>query len=199
MSLNWDLTKCTSWKLTGRKVSSCTDDSHDGDCKKCGERDERAAHTADGQPVPWAVTNGLIWASMAVQLGDLTTDKDVREFAFRMAFYQEMFGAWLNEVPKPLAAMHGVTPKNARPLPRPITTAEVLAHQGMHTNVTNRTRGEFLKSMAEQKAREIAERVSSEIEEAKPAPLPRTGRETCEHGPVLGDCPAAKCSSKKLP
>ena len=153
MSLNWNLTK-TNRRATGRDVVNCNNDSHDGDCQKCPKIAENLIHDAAGQPIPWAVTNGLIWATMAVQMGGIYTEKEAREFSVRLAIYQRLFGPFLTG---------GESGKG-----RKITTAEVKAHVGMSTNVTNRTRGAFLKSMGEVLAREVAEEVSSEIEEAKP-------------------------------
>ncbi len=138
MSLNWNLTKCNR-KPTGRTVADCDDDSHDGDCKKCARVPELLIHDADGMAIPWAVTNALIWATMAVQMPGIADEKAAREFALRIAVYQRLFGAWLNAGGKP----------------RPITTAEVLAHVGLSTNVSMRPRGQFLKAMGEQIAREV--------------------------------------------
>lgn len=147
MSLNWNLTKVTSRRATGRKVADCNDDSHDSPCKKCPQVPEVLVHDAAGKPIPWAVTNGLIWATMAVQLPGMRDAKMAAEFAFRIAFYQRVFGAWLNS--------------NGEP--RPITTAEVLAHQGMGTNVSERTRGQFLKAMSEQIARDVDNDVRADV------------------------------------
>lgn len=159
MSLNWDLTR-TNRRATGRKVTSCNNDSHPGDCAKCPKVDEKLVHTLDGQPIPWAVTNGLIWATMACQIGHIDDAQEAQEFAVRIAIYQRVFGPFLTSGPEGAG--------------RAITTAEVMGHVGMSTNVTKRTRGQFLKSMAENLAREVAREVSEEIhtkpkEEPKPA------------------------------
>ena len=148
MSLNWNVTKCNR-KPTGATVADCQDASHDGDCKKCPRVPESLIHTAAGEPIPWAVTNGLIWASMAVGMPGIADVKAAREFAFRIAFYQELFGAWLTS--------------GAGAVPRPITTAEVFAHVGLSTNVGTRTRGAFLKSMSEQVARDVERAMADDL------------------------------------
>lgn len=142
MSLNWNVTKCNR-KPTGRKIADCDNDSHNSPCELCPKVEESLIHGADGAPIPWAVTNGLIWASMAVQMSGIPDEKAAREFAVRLAIYQRLFGAWLNT--------HG----KGKPTPRKITPAEVYAHIGLSTNVSTRPRGYFLKAMGEQLARGI--------------------------------------------
>lgn len=156
MSLNWNVTKCNR-KPTGETVADCNDASHDGNCQVCPRVPESLIHDAAGQPIPWAVTNGLIWASMAVGMPGIADVKAAREFAFRLAFYQETFGAWLNMTPT------GPKAAKLRPEPRKITTAEVFAHIGLSTNVSLRTRGQFLKSMSEQVARDVERDISTDV------------------------------------
>lgn len=138
MSLNWNLTAVKSWRGTGKMVSKCDDNSHDGGCKRCGERPQMAAHLPDGSSIPWQITNGLIWSTMALDMGEIDAKG---EFATRLAIYYRLFPD--GEVK--------------------ITTAQVQAHVGLRCNVTTRTRGQWLKRMTEIMAREAAQAVSDEI------------------------------------
>lgn len=149
MSLNWDLTKVESRKKTGKKVGSCDNASHDGGCLKCGTHDEVLVHLPDGTPIPWSVTNALIWLTMTVGMGwNIKTDKEVEEFAFRVMLYQKVFGALLS------------TDREERP----ITRAEVLAHKGMNTNVSLLTRKQFMKRVADRLESEMNDEIRNERE-----------------------------------
>lgn len=139
MSLNWNISKCNR-KATGRKIADCRDDSHEGDCKKCPQVDERLVHDESGQPVPWRVTNALIWTTMGLDMGEIT-EKNAAEFYARMILHDRMTDSTF------------LTEGNGKP--RPITFAEVRAHIGLSTNVTTKTRRQFLARIGEYELREI--------------------------------------------
>lgn len=73
----------------------------------------------------WNVTNSLIWATMAVQIGDLTA-KNADEF-YRRLHIIEQEGTFLNRAGKPYF----------------ITLADVKKRIGLSTNVNNSSRKDF--------------------------------------------------------
>jgi hypothetical protein len=85
MSLNWDFTKCPTWKKSGELNNG---------------NDDFAMHLPDGTPIEWAVTEALIWASMGVGYG-WDIKKDIEEFVFRVMVYQEVVGRLLSDGNKP--------------------------------------------------------------------------------------------------
>lgn len=156
MSLNWNLSKIASRRPTGKMTPDCDDGAHDVPCKVCPKRPEVLVHDASGAPIPWAVTNALIWVTMAIQMSGITMD-NVSEFALRVAIYQRVHGAWL---------------MTAQGQPRPITTAEVYAHVGLSTNVSTRGRGMFLKTIGESLARtcwpDVQDDLTAEVKKTPP-------------------------------
>ena len=133
MSLNWNLEKVTSRKLTGKRASSCDNASHDGGCMKCGTHAETLVHDSDGKPIPWVVTDALIWLTMACGIGYIVDEKTGKEFATRVKVYQKMNGPWL---------LCKSDPEKGR-----ITTKQVMAHVGMTTNVSTETRTQWMSRM----------------------------------------------------
>jgi hypothetical protein len=82
------------------------------------------------------VTNAIVMTTMAIDMSGIVTE-NVEEFAWRMDLYQRMFGGLLVE-----ADDNGFHE-------RFITTEEVRAHLGLHTNVATQSRASWLKRMAE--------------------------------------------------
>lgn len=155
MSLNWNISKVVGFKATGKMTPDCNDASHNGNCEICPKKAQKLVHDASGKAIPWAVTNGLIWLTMVVQLGEIT-EKNVVEFATRVAIYQKLNGAYLID---------------GDGKPREITAEEVRAHVGLYTNVTSHTRTAFLKCMTAS----LASDCESEVRDAlKPAPVVST-------------------------
>lgn len=132
MSLNFDL---SAIPLETRTVTSTYDDEFHG-IKK-------------GDTIMNPVTNQLIWATMAVDIG-VIDDKTVDEFIFRIRLYEKLFGAMLR-----YSDERG---------DRPFTADDVIAHKGLRTNVfPMKTRAQWLKRMGESFERELR----SEIAKAK--------------------------------
>ena len=82
------------------------------------------------------ITNGLIWACLAVGLRGID-EKNVDEFCFRMAFYQRFNGAWFR-----FNGPDGIEDK-------PITSEDIRAHMGLTTNVSPEKRAAWLKRIAD--------------------------------------------------
>ena len=100
MSLNWDLTGVKSRRGTGRFFVKGAPDKKVVPANTPGAFEEVLAHTADGTPIPWGVTDALIWLTMGVGMGwNIKTDKEVREFAYRIAAYQRVHGPVSGMVP----------------------------------------------------------------------------------------------------
>jgi hypothetical protein len=150
MALNWNIGKIKGWKATGKKTVSCDDLRHDGKCEVCPKIEERLVHHADGTPIPWVVTARLIDLTMFVLLGEIT-EKNAEEFAIRLSVVQEVYGAFIHNDKGD----------------RIITTAEVFDHIGLSTNVSNKTRGQFMTTIKESLERRETESVKREIEEMK--------------------------------
>jgi hypothetical protein len=89
-----------------------------------------AMHLPDGTEIPWGITNALIWATMGIGLG-WDIGKKLDEFVFRIEAYQRVFGALCHKDGEDLW----------------VTPAQVRAHAGMSTNVSTKTRRQFLFDM----------------------------------------------------
>jgi hypothetical protein len=108
MSLDWNLDNIEDWESV---------------CKE-----------ADGSLSP--VTNALIWATLAVDMGEITDDNAI-EFAWRCSFYELFAGPLLVEV------------KDDDFVPRPLTIEDVRAHIGLTTNVVDRPKWTWTKKMVQ--------------------------------------------------
>jgi hypothetical protein len=85
----------------------------------------------DGEGVKWhPVTNSLIWSSMTLQLGSIT-EGNVKEWAFRLRMLQLVGG----DLPEFSDGDYKVW----------ITEQDIRNHIGMRTNVTTKTREQWLK------------------------------------------------------
>jgi hypothetical protein len=102
------------------------------------------AAKADGEP--WRITDTLIWATMAVDMGEIT-EKNYEEFAERLALSAKVHGTLMQKV------------VDGELVDRPITVEEVKARIGLKTNVTTTTarafQGRLNRAMKEQVAREL--------------------------------------------
>lgn len=74
----------------------------------------------------WVITNALIWATMAVRLGEITKH-NVDEFHRRLNLIEKKNGTFLSQGGQPLF----------------IPKTEVKKRIGLHTNVGNSTAREF--------------------------------------------------------
>ena len=83
------------------------------------------------------VTNGLIWSTMTVGLGEITA-KNIDEWLIRLALADKLFGTMM---------FVGSGPNERQP--RPFTREELVAHIGLTTNVSNETRNQFTKRQTE--------------------------------------------------
>jgi hypothetical protein len=95
------------------------------------------------------ITDALIWYTLALDIGDLS-DANLDEFVFRMRTYDRLF--------RPL--LIGPDREDRR-----LTYAEVKAHVGLRTNVSQVTRSKWMKRMVENFSRETARLVKLESED----------------------------------
>ncbi len=84
------------------------------------------------------VTNGLIWSTLSVGLGEIT-EKNVDEWMVRLALVDKLLGTMLK--------------KNGES--RPFTRDEVVTHIGLTTNVSNEKRPGWAKRMTERFFRDV--------------------------------------------
>lgn len=117
MSLNWNLTKINNYM----EVCWVTKD--------------------DGSEELNPETNALIWATMAVGMGNITEDS-ASDFYSRIRLYEKMFGTFLMSFDDNGKKEHPITPE------------VVNRHIGLHTNVSKETDASFRKRMFENFFRE---------------------------------------------
>ena len=91
--------------------------------------DEKKWHT---------VTEALVWASMAIELGEIT-EANVDKFYRRLALWQKAFGPWLRFNDAEIY----------------LTLEDVKLHIGLTTNVSNSTDKAFATKLVEAMAREL--------------------------------------------
>lgn len=89
-----------------------------------------------GEQVMNPVTNALIWATIAVDLGGIT-EKNAAEFYARLRFTERLDGPFLIR-----AEVDGKRPEGEAAF---ITEEEVRAHVGLSANVTDKSRTQWLK------------------------------------------------------
>lgn len=77
-----------------------------------------------------AITESLIWRTMVVGLNEIS-EANFREFAYRLNFYERLFGETIMEEGKK----------------RFITLAEMRAHIGLRTNANRLTRAQWMKNI----------------------------------------------------
>lgn len=123
MALNWNLSKIAN------KDTVCFSDHGDGESRLSG------------------LTHNLIWATIAVDLGEITA-KNVDEWRFRLNCIALVYGdpSWAE-----------------------ITREDIAAHIGLSTNVSSRTRKQFVAKMATALEREAAAKVRYATTEATSA------------------------------
>lgn len=123
MALNWNLSKIAN------KDTVCFSDHGDGESRLNG------------------LTHNLIWATIAVDLGEITA-KNVDEWQFRLNCIALVYGdaSWAE-----------------------ITSEDIAKHIGLSTNVSNRTRKQFMAKMAKSLEREAADKVRYATQEAATA------------------------------
>ena len=95
----------------------------------------------DGKPLlrVSAVTDVLVWATMGIDMGEIT-QKNYVEFATRLLMWQGVMGPMLQE---PVEGESGeVTWAN-----RVVGIDDVRRHIGLSTNVSTKTRTQFMKRM----------------------------------------------------
>jgi hypothetical protein len=100
MSLNWNMEKVT---------------------------DVQTLHEDDNE---WAITESIIWATMTVDLGEIT-EKNLDEWAYRLAMLQAVWGANMRCGGEPFY----------------LTREHVERRVGLHANVGNMTRAQWLKKL----------------------------------------------------
>lgn len=87
----------------------------------------------DGEP--WRITEALIWATMAVDMGEIT-EANAQEFAERLAMSAMVHGTILQQE------------DGDRIVDRPITLEEVRLRIGLKTNVTTTSAAAFKNRLA---------------------------------------------------
>lgn len=84
----------------------------------------------------WPVTNALIWATMQVDLGEIS-EKNLDEFFTRLKMAEEVYGpllfTWEKDQPKESLLTYGAVKRRI----------------GLYTNVSNKTPNQFNKRIAE--------------------------------------------------
>lgn len=100
--------------------------------EKVADMDTVCFRTVSGERQLSPLTNVLIWATVSVGLGAITA-KNVCAFYRRLALVEALHGTFLNHV-----SDHGVSAK-------PISKAEVEAHIGLTTNVSDESEAKWLK------------------------------------------------------
>lgn len=136
MSLNWSLTKIKDHKTVCyeyREKSAEYGIFESGDCMK-------------------ALTDALIWATMAVDIGEIT-EKNAEEFHWRVKeleeTYNQPFLRYLDD--------------NGEVQKRPITLEEVRAHIGLSTNVMTISRKQWIAKMLKWQKREMEARAKQAV------------------------------------
>ncbi len=95
-------------------------------CWKTAQENNPAYQYKNGDRILNPLTEGLIWATIAVELGEIT-EKNVDEWLFRLACLEVV---------------------DASPFRVPPSREDVLSHVGLRTNVINRSRAYFLKKIS---------------------------------------------------
>lgn len=102
--------------------------------------------------IPSEECDAIIWLTMAVDIGDIT-EKNWREFAYRLKVYQDLFGAYWTVNGKP----------------ERVTAEHVKKMIGLSTNVTNRSRSLWGKRMMDCALREAEQQMKRAEEKAEQA------------------------------
>lgn len=103
--------------------------------------------------IPDPERDAIIWLTMAVDIGNIT-EKNWREFAYRLRIYQELFGAYWTVGGKPEF----------------VTDAHVKRMVGLTTNVSDKTRTQWSKRMMEHAFRDAEKAVRYAEEKATKEP-----------------------------
>lgn len=96
------------------------------------------------------VTEALIWATLAVDIGRLT-EENLDEFAYRLHFWERMFSPYLIENGKG----------------REMTYKEIKAHVGLSTNVMNISRAQWMKKNTRSIEREYGWQANAWLDKSK--------------------------------
>jgi hypothetical protein len=118
MSLNWDVTEIRNQEVVTTLI------------------------TEDGTRKWHPVTEALVWACMAVDIGRIT-EKNWQEFYTRVNMYESILGPFLNRYNKETKEHKEVA----------FTPLEVYSHIGLRTNVSDKTTAQFLKKLHENAVR----------------------------------------------
>ena len=128
MSLDWDLTKIKNYK------------------EVCWEENE------DGTSRLNAVTDSLIWLTMAIGIGRIT-EENAPEVYGRIAAYEKLFGSFMIKFDDNGKQRVFVTPE------------DVNNHIGLSTNVAKETEASFRKRIVDNFMREQMFKFKNDIEE----------------------------------
>jgi hypothetical protein len=97
--------------------------------------DRRFWHADEATEEAKEVTNTMIWATIAVDMGSIT-EKNADEFAERLEAYQQLRGALMQKY------------VDGEIIDRPLTAEEVRERIGLKTNVTTTTKRQFKAKLA---------------------------------------------------
>ncbi len=153
MSLNWNLENikdqenlCWEWRKPYPSEGTPKDANEDGLVERMN-----------------GVTNGLIWSTIFVGIGEITED-NVGEFAARLKVYQEVNGDLLV----------GKDEKTGKSGPVPITTEDVVAHIGLRCNVSYESDTQFIKKLVGQRYKDLKKnlqkKITAELKETENVP-----------------------------
>lgn len=140
MSLNWNVTKIKNHE------------------KLCWVRDNSVPETEWTDKKGWKmnpITDVLIWITIAVDMGEIT-EKNAKEFYWRLRF-REMF---LNYKTLNATNKQGKVVRNFNP-----TLSDIRQHIGLCTNVSTKSRAQFLANMQ----RIMKEQLNEKLYEEKKA------------------------------
>lgn len=121
---------------------------HDNVCFLKAPADDPSRDIKKGDQIWNPVTTSLVWATIAVDLGEIT-EKNAAEFYARLAFVEKHDGPFLTRGGEP----------------RPITPQDVRAHIGLTANVSNKTRSQWMKRFLRDLDRHM-DRYDRELEKA---------------------------------
>jgi hypothetical protein len=127
MSLNWSVEAVQDYETV---------------CKITVDHDDPSGRYVAGDKLWNPVTEALVWSCVAVGLRGIT-ESNAGEFFARVRLVEQTEGPMLVRAVDPET---GERPSGAKAF---ITEAEVLAHVGLSTNVTNETRSQFMKRISQ--------------------------------------------------
>lgn len=121
------------------------------------DNEEREREGGDSEAVKLhPVTHTLIWNTISAGIGRLT-EENLDEFAYRVFFWEKIFGAQMRRVNQETKQFEEVS----------LTYEEIKAHVGLRTNVSMETRKVWEKRMKDVVMREFGWQAKRLVEDGK--------------------------------